>query len=191
MMENNDEKVVESPTPQRKMPTWLQSFLRWGLVILIAFALGAVLVALVYYLPLQREYKQVSSDLESATSEIADLTTQVNDLTASNEDLQQGLDNANLHASIAGTLAEVRAAQLAIEANDPAGARLAVTKAIQSLDTLASLIDKANSDIVSNMQEKADQANLDLLTELASALPALEQLDGNLVSLMDTLFPSP
>jgi uncharacterized protein YoxC len=191
MMENTEEKINESPTPQRQMPAWLQSFLRWGLVILIAFALGAVLVALAFHLPLQREYKQVSSDLESATADITELTAQADDLTAFNEGLQQDLDNATLHAAIASALAEVRASRLAISANDPAGARLAATQAIQSLDVLASLIDKDHSDIVTNMQEKAGQSNLDLQTELASALPALEQLDDNLVSLMDTLFPSP
>ena len=190
-MENSEEKVVESPSLQRQTPAWLQSFLRWGLVILVAFALGAVLVTLVFHLPLQRGFKQVTSDLESATSDNNDLTAQVDDLTAINEGLQQQLDNANLHASIASTLADVRAARLAIEANDPAGARLAVTQAIHSLDILGSLIDKDHNDIVTNMQEKTNQANIDLQTELASALPALEQLEDNLVSLMDTLFPSP
>jgi uncharacterized protein YlxW (UPF0749 family) len=191
MMENTEEKINDKPKPVRQTPTWLQSFLRWGLVILVAFALGAVLVALVFHLPLQQEYKQASSDLESATAEVTDLTAQVNDLTATNEQLQQNLDNADLQQSITSALAEVRAARLAIGANDPAGARLSVTQAIQSLDTLAGLIDKDNSDIVTNMQDKANQANIDLQTDLTSALPALEQLDDNLVSLFDTLLPSP
>jgi uncharacterized protein YlxW (UPF0749 family) len=190
-MENTEEKINDKPQPIRQTPAWLQSFLRWGLVILVAFALGAVLVALVFHLPLQQEYKQVSNDLENATAEVTDLTTQVNDLTATNEVLQQNLDNADLRQSITSALADVRAARLAIGADDQAGARLAVTQAIQSLDTLAGLIDKDNSDIVTNMQDKANQANTDLQTDLTSALPALEQLDDNLVSLFDTLFPSP
>lgn len=190
-MENIEEKSNDTPKPVRQMPTWLHSFLRWGLIILVAFALGAVLVTLVFHLPLQQEYKQVSSDLENATVEITDLTSQVDDLTAANQGLQQNLDSADLQTSITSSLAEIRAARLAIGVNDPAGARLATTQVIQSLDTLASLIDKDHIDIVTNMQEKANQANLDLQTELVSALPALEQLDNNLVSLLDTLFPSP
>ena len=73
-MENTEEKINDTPKPVRQTPAWLQSFLRWGLVILVAFALGAVLVALVFHLPLQQDYKQVSSELESATEEITDLT---------------------------------------------------------------------------------------------------------------------
>ncbi|MCU0487157.1 MAG: hypothetical protein MUC85_13720 [Anaerolineales bacterium] len=103
--------------------------------------------------------------------------------------MQQDLANISLKQAITGSLAEVRAARLAIAADDPAGARLAVTRAIQSLDTLATLIDKDHSDIVTNMQDKANQANTDLQSGLTAAVPALEQLDANLVSLLDALFP--
>jgi chromosome segregation ATPase len=188
-MENIEEKTNDTPKPVRQTPAWLRGFLRWGLVILIAFALGAALIALVFHLPLQQDYKRVSSELESASAEITDLTGQLSELTATNESLQQNLDGATLQQSIFNALAEVRAARLAIAANDPAGARLAVTQAIQSLDTLAGLIDKEHSDIVGNMLEKATQANIDLQTDMAVALPALEQLDTNLVSLIQTLFP--
>jgi len=167
----------------------LQGFLRWGLIILVAFTLGAVLIALVFYLPLQQDHKLISTQLDDATAEVADLTNQVDTLTAQNEALQQSLDATGLQTSIASALADVREARLAINANDPAGARLAVTQAIQSLKTLTGLVDKENSDIVTNMLEKANQANIDLQTDLASALPGLEQLDKNLVSLFNTLFP--
>jgi hypothetical protein len=39
------------------------------------------------------------------------------------------------------------------------------------------------------MQDKANQANTDLQSGLTAAVPALEQLDTNLVSLLDALFP--
>jgi chromosome segregation ATPase len=191
MMEITEEKTNNSPKPVRQMPSWLRGFMRRGLIILVAFTLGAILIALVFYLPLQQDYKEVSNQLDNATADIADLTDQVDELSTQNEDLQQSLDAAGLQLSITSALAEVREAHLAIIANDPAGARLAVTQAIQSLSTLSDLIDKENSDIVTNMLEKANQANIDLQTDLTSALPALEQLDKNLVSLFNTLFPSP
>lgn len=190
-MENNEEKTNNGPKPARQIPSWLQGFLRWGLIILVAFTLGAVLVALAFYLPLQQDYKQTSTRLDSVTADVADLTDQVDELTIQNEDLQQSLDASELQSSITSALAEVRDARLAITAKDSAGARLAVTQAIQSLSALTGLVDKENTDIVTNMLEKANQANVDLQLDLTSALPGLEQLDKNLVSLFNTLFPSP
>lgn len=188
-MENTEEKTDITPKPTKQMPGWLVAFLRWGLVILVAFALGALFIALVVHLPLQQTYNEVSADLEKANGDVTQLTGQVNELTASNETMGQDLANISLKQAITGSLAEVRAARLAIAADDPAGARLAVTRAIQSLDTLATLIDKDHSDIVTNMQDKANQANTDLQSGLTAAVPALEQLDTNLVSLLDALFP--
>ncbi len=190
-MENTEEKTNNGLKRARQMPSWLQGFLRWGLIILAAFTLGAVLITLVFYLPLKQDYKLTSSELDNATAEVADLTDQVDELTSQNEALQQSLDATGLQASITRALADVREARLAIDANDPAGARLAVTQAIQSLSTLTSLVDKENSDIVTNMLDKANQANVDLQVGLALALPGLEQLDKNLVSLFNTLFPPP
>lgn len=190
-MENTEEKTNPETKPVRQMPPWLQGFLRWGLIILVAFVLGAALVALVWFLPLQQDYKLVSTQLEQAEADVTELTTQVDALTAQNENLQQSLDATGLQTAITSALADVREARLAIDANDPAGARLAVTQSIQSLSTLTGLVDKENSDIVSNMLEKANQANVDLQTDLASAVPGLEQLDKNLVSMFNTLFPSP
>lgn len=190
-MENPEENTKNAPKPARQAPGWLTAFLRWGLVILLAFALGAVLVTLVFYLPLQQDHKQVSSDLQSANADIVDLTGKVDQLTADNETFQQDLADTSLKQAITGALSEVRAARLAIAVDDPAGARLAVTRVIQSLDILASLIDNDNRDIVANLQEKAGLANTDLQAGLKAALPALEQLDANLISLLNTLFPSP
>ena len=188
-MENTEEKTDITPKPTKQMPGWLAAFLRWGLVILVAFALGALFIALVVHLPLQQAYNEASADLEKANADVTQLTGQVSELTATNETMQQDLANISLKQAITGSLAEVRAARLAIAADDPAGARLAVTRAIQSLDTLATLIDKDHSDIVTNMQDKANQANTDLQSGLTAAVPALEQLDTNLVSLLDALFP--
>lgn len=190
-MENPEESTSSVPKPVRQTPAWLSTSLRWGLVILVAFILGAVFVTLAYHLPLQRNYKQVSSDLDSVNTQVSDFTAQVSELTASNDAMQQVLADRSLQLAIITALADVRAARLAITAEDPAGARLAVTRAVQALDTLAGLIDKDNSDIVANMQDKADQANTDLQASLTTAIPVLEQLEANLVSIHNTLFPTP
>ena len=190
-MENPEESTSSAPKPVRQTPAWLSTSLRWGLVVLVAVVLGAVFITLVYHLPLQRNFKQVSSDLDSANAQVSDLTDQVSELTASIETLQQAVADRSLQLAITLALADVRASKLAIVADDPAGARLAVTRVIQALDTLAELIDKDNRDIVANMQDKADQANTDLQASLTTAIPVLDQLEANLVSIHNTLFPIP
>ena len=196
-MENMEKKTNGTPKPMRQTPSWLQAILRWGLVILVALISGALLITLIFHQPLRQEYKRVSTELETAADEITDLSDQVADLndevtqlTTANEDLQLNLDNAGLQQAITSALAEVRATRIAIITDDLAGARLSITQAIQSLNTIKELIDKDNIDIVTDMLNKAEQANTDLQTNLTLALPAMELLDTNLLSLSETLFPS-
>ena len=194
-MENMEKKTNGAPV--RQIPSWLRAIVRWGLVILVAFTLGALLITLIFHQPLRQEYKRVSAELETATDEITDLSDQVTDLTteaaeltSANETLQLNLDNAGLQQAITSALAEVRATRLAIVTGDLAGARLSITQAIQSLRSIQELIDKDNLDIVTDMLNKAEQANTDLQAELTSALPAMELLDTNLLALFKTLFPA-
>jgi chromosome segregation ATPase len=196
-MENTEKKTNGTPRPVRQTPPWLQAILRWGLVILVAFTLGALLITLIFHQPLRQEYKRVSNELESATDEITglsdqvtDLTVEVTELTTTNENLQLNLDNAGLQQAITSALAEVRATRIAIVTGDHAGARLSITQAIQSLRSIQELIDKDNLDIVTDMLNKAEQANTDLQTDLTLAIPAMELLDTNLLSLFKTLFPA-
>ena len=197
-MENTEKKNISTQKPESQLPSWLRAILRWGLVILVAFTLGAVLVALVFHLPLRQDYHRISGELDIATDEtldlsdqVTDLTSEVSDLTANNETMQLNLDNARLKQAITSALAEVRATRLAILTDDLAGARLAITQSIQSLTTIKELIDKDNDDIVTDMLEKANQANTDIQRDMESALPTLEELDNNLLSLFETLFPPP
>lgn len=197
-MENTEKELNSTPKPTRQAPSWLKAILRWAVIILVAFASGAVLVVLAFYLPLRQDYRQVSEELDVTTDEVidlsdqvTDLTNQVSELTSSTESLQQSLDDANLQQAIISALADERATRLAILTDDLAGARLAITQAIQSLDMVNDLIEKENSDIVNDMLNKADQANTDLQRDMTSALPALKLLDTNLLLLSETLFSAP
>jgi hypothetical protein len=178
------ESVQPEATPESRPKKSIGGILRWLLVVLLAFGLGALLIALVLYFPARQELVKANATVTSQTDQISTLQT-------GNETLQKDLDSAKLHSYVLKALAGVRGASQAVAAGNYAGARLSLTQASDALDILSGLLGTDQKDVLIVMQQSVAQALTKLKTNLTSAQPELDQLTNNLVQLEDNLFPNP
>jgi len=173
------EAKPETP-PQKSM----RGTLRWLLAVLLAFGLGALLIALTLYFPTRQQLVKANATVTSQTDQIATLQT-------SNATLQKDLDSAKLHSYVLKALSGVQGASQAVAAGDYAGVRLSLIQASDALDILSGLLGVDQKDVLTAMQQSAAQALIKVKTNLTSAQPELDQLTNNLVQLEDNLFPNP
>jgi hypothetical protein len=188
---NENESVLSEAKPETRLQKLMRGALRWVLVGLLAFGLGALIITFALYIPTRQKLDKASADLESANATITAKTDQITTLQTGNETLQKELDSTTLHMYVLEALSGVRGASLAVAAVDYAGARLSLIQASEALDTLSGLLGMDQKDILSAMQQSAVQVLADVQNELKSAQPELDQLTKNLVQLEDNLFPNP
>jgi len=180
------ETMPETP-PQKSM----RGTLRWLLAVLLAFGLGALVIALTLYFPTRQKLVKANADLEQANATVTSQTAQITTLQTSNATLQKDLDFAKLHITVLKALSGVRGASQTVAVGDYAGARLSLIQASDALDILSSLLGTDQKDVLTAMQQSAAVALTKLKTNLTSAQPELDQLTNNLVQLEDNLFPNP
>ena len=185
------ESVLSEVKPETRLQKSMRAALRWVLVVVLAFGLGALLIAFVLYIPTRQKLDKANADLEHANATITGKTDQITTLQTGNETLQMNLDSATLHMYVLKALSGVRGASLAVAADDYAGARLSLIQASEALDTLSGLLGTDQKDVLTAMQQSAAQALTEVKTDLKSAQPELDQLTKNLVQLEDNLFPNP
>jgi hypothetical protein len=181
----------EEPRPETRLQKDLRGALRWAVVALVAFGLGALIIVFAFYIPTRQKLDKANTDLEQANVTLTSNTTQITTLQSDNENLQKGLDSATLHMVVLSALSGVRGASLAVAADDYAGARLSLIQASEALDTLSGLLGTDQEDVLTAMQQSAAQALTEVKTDLKSAQPELDQLKKNLEQLEDNLFPQP
>jgi multidrug resistance efflux pump len=165
--------------------------LRWGLVALLAFGLGALLITLALYIPTRQQLDKANTNLEQANMTITSQTEQITTLQTGNETLQKDLESAALHVQVLMALSGARGASQAVATADYAGARLSLIQASDALNNLNGLLGTDQKDVLTAMQQSAAQALTKLKTNLTSAQPELDQLTNNLEQLEDNLFPNP
>ena len=178
------ETIQSEAKPENHPQKPMRGALRWMLAVLLAFGLGALVIALTLYFPTRQQLVKANATVTSQTDQITTLQT-------SNESLQKDLDSAKLHSYVLKTLSGVRGASQAVAAGDYAGARLSLIQATEALDTLSGLLGTDQKDVLTAMQQSAAQALTKLKVNLTSAQPELDQLANNLVQLEDNLFPNP
>jgi hypothetical protein len=188
-----DENVTtpSEARPENRLQKILHDALRWVLVALFSFGLGALLITLVLYLPTRQKLDKTNTDLKDANTTIASKANQISTLQTGNQALQKNLDSTTLHMYLLKGLAGVRGASLAVAAEDYAGARLSLSQASDALDTLSGLLGTDQKDVLTAMQMSAAQALTDIKVDLKSASPELIQLTKNLIQLEANLFPNP
>lgn len=184
----NEKEHIDSET---KLQKFLPGALRWGLVGLLAFGVGALVITFTLYVPTRQKLNKANADLDDANVSISEKTDQISNLEAENDILQIDLEAATLHRDVLEALSGVCGASLAVEANDYAGARLLLIQGSEALDTLSDRLGTDNKDVFTAMQRSAAQALDDMQNNLKSAQPELDQLVNNLVQLEDNLFPTP
>ena len=177
---NENKPNLPEARPENRLQKSMRSGLHWVLVALIAFGLGALLIAIAFFFPTRQKLNKTNIYLEQANATIT-----------SNAALQKNLDSAMLHMYLLKALSDVRGASLAVAIDDYAGARLSLIQASEALDALSGRLGTDQKDVLTAMQKSAAQALTDLKTDLKSAQPKLEQLTKNLVQLENTLFRNP
>jgi hypothetical protein len=178
------ESILSEAKPETRLQKSMRGALRWVVLALVAFGLGALLIIFMLYVPTRQKYDKSDADLKQATDHITTLE-------ADKQGLQKNLDSATLHMYVLKALSGVRGASLAVAADDYAGARLSLIQASEALDTLPTLLGADQKDVSTAMQTSAAQALTKVKTDLKSAQPELDQLTKNLVQLEDNLFPNP
>lgn len=177
--------------PKTRLQKSMRGALRWVLTALLAFGLGALLIAFALYFPTRQKLDKANADLGQASAMITSQAGQVTTLQTGNENLKKNLDSATLHMYVLKALSGVRGASLAVAAGDYAGASLSLTQTSAALDTLSTLLGADHKDVLTAMQKSAAQALTDVKTDLKSAQPELDQLTKNLAQLEDNLFTNP
>jgi hypothetical protein len=188
---NENESVLSESKPETRLQKLMRGVLRWVLVALLAFGLGALIITFALYIPTRQKLDKASATLENANATITAKTDQITTLQTDNETLQENLDSNILHMYVLKALSGVRGASLAVATDDYAGARLSLIQASEALDTLSGLLGTDQKDVVTAMQESAAQALTEVKTDLKSVQPELDQLTKNLVQLEANLFPNP
>jgi len=188
---SDKQTILSARKPETRLQKSLRGALRWLLVALLAFGLGAMIIAFAFYFPARQILDTAKADLESANATIAEKNAQITTLQADNAALQANLDAATLHMVVLDALSGARGASLAVAANDYAGARLSLAQASAALDILSGLVRGSQKDVLTDLQKSAAQALIEINTDLASAQPELDRLTTNLVQLENNLFPRP
>jgi hypothetical protein len=181
---NEKESIQSDANPEIRPKKSMRGTMRWLMMVLLAFGLGALLIAFMLYFPTRQELVKANTTVTSQTSQIATLQT-------SNQTLQKDLDSAKLHSYVLKALSGVQGASQAVVADDYAGARLSLIQTSDALDILSGLLGTDQKDVLTAMQLSAAQALTKVKTNLTSAQPELDQLTNNLVQLEDNLFPNP
>jgi hypothetical protein len=176
--------------PETRLKKSARIALRWGVVMLAAFGLGALLIAFALYIPTGQKLAKANVDLANANITITDTTDQITNLKSGNETLKKDLESIILYGHVLKALSGVRGASLAVAADDYAGARLSLIQTSEALDSLSGLLEIDQKDVLTAMQKSAAQALIDVKADLKSAQPGLDQLTKNLVQLEDNLFPN-
>jgi len=181
---DDKESIQSAARPETRLQKSMRGALRWALVALLAFGLGALLIAFALYVPARQKLDKANTTMTANTAQITTLQT-------ANATLQTNLDSATLHMYVLKALAGVRGASLAVAAGDYAGARLSLTQASEALDSLSGLLGADQKDVFTAMQQSAAKALTEVQSDLKSAQPELDQLTSNLVQLEKNLFTTP
>jgi hypothetical protein len=177
---NENKSISPEVRPETRLHKSMRSALHWVLVVLIAFGLGALLIAIVFFFPARQKLDKANTDLVQANATIT-----------GNVALQKDLDSAMLHVYVLKALSDVRGASLAVAVDDYAGARLSLIQASDALNALSGQLGTDQKDVLTAMQQSVSQVLTEVKTDLKSAQPELDQLTKNLVQLENNLYPNP
>lgn len=173
---------------------FFRKLLIWLVVIAVSFGAG---IGAFYYLrhqPLQERVEQQASDLQDARAEIGDLQNEIDRLSAFEErnyELTQEIEQTRLHITILSARSSVADALLALSEDNLAEAKLELDKVDKTLDTLETMLNEDQVEVVKNMQQRHELIMEELEDDTFSARSDLEVLSSKLGSLENTLFATP
>jgi hypothetical protein len=173
--------------------------MRWMLWLIAVFGLGAMVMAIFFYVPLQQKLNAAEADSNASAQKLSDyekkienLTAQKADLEHKNKEFQSQLGQAHLRLAIINAKSDVMAASLAVSAGDSVGARLSLEKAAVDMQVLTALFQAGGlSEVLATLQQHLEQVkskvNSDANSDVITAQPDLNILLDNLSKLEDAV----
>ena len=194
-------EVTESPdvTPdEKKKPGKAQLVFRriliWLVVIAIAFAGGIFVDTVLRYQPEQAKVAALSEEITSAQTEITTLEAEIERLDVFEElnlGLREEIADITTHITILSARVAVADANLALEQNRLADAKLALDKVGSTLELLKTRLNDDQVEVVDNMIQRHKLILIELEDDSISAKTDMEVLAAKLNALENTLFASP
>ena len=196
-----EREVAESDTvipEEKKKPGKAQLMFRkiliWLVVIVIAFAGGFFLDAALRYQPARIKVEALTADLTAAREDITALENEIDRLSTfedQNVALWEEIADLNTHLTILSIRTAVADATLALEQDRTADTKLALDKVGTSLETLKTMLNEDQVEVVDNMLQRHQLIVIELTGDTISAQTDLEVLASKLNALENTLFSSP
>jgi len=196
-----DAEVVEKQEPAAPKKTEMSKarkiwrrVLIWLVVLAITFSGGFFLDSLMRYGPEKALVEVLKSDLQVSQDEITTLQAEIERL-GPFEDQNTALkeDNAAIttHLTLLSVRAAVADATLAIVQDRMPDAKLALDKVGSSLDSLKTMLNKDQVEVVDNMIQRHQLILIELNDDGFSAITDLEVLATKLNTLENTLYAAP
>jgi cell division protein FtsB len=173
--------------------------MRWMLWLIVVFGLGATVMAIFFYVPLQQKLSAAEANSKASAQKLSDyekkienLTAQRTDLENKNKDFQSQLDQAHLRLAFINAKSDIMAANLAVSAGDSVGARLSLEKAAVDMQVLTALLkDGALSEVLATLQQHLEQVKSKVTSDanngVITAQPDLDILLDNISKLEDAV----
>ena len=186
---------ADKAKPPKKKPSFLVRALRWLLIVLVLFGLGALLVMFVLYIPARNNLmtaqrnivvitNKSEAELRAAEQEIERLES----FEGQNETLKETLDLANLRLTVLEIRTDVLTAQLALLNGEGDEALVALSTTSDKLDQLAQQLPPELKDFVETLQKRLDLALTGIENDDTAAESDLNILIIKLLELEDALF---
>lgn len=179
--ENGEELVQPISPPTRRSLTILRNILRWTLILLISFGLGLLTLYFVSLTPAKNELEQTKADLTEAAQTIESLEEQRDQIHQINQELESQLETAELRLMMLSVISDVRAANLATQDDNYAGALLSLRDASQTLEELNNALSAEHREIITAIQEDLTDIQDALKNDLETASSDLNRLTTNLI----------
>ncbi len=194
-------EVAESPevTPDEKKELGrarliFRRILIWLVVIALAFAGGFFVDAVLRYQPEKAKVADLTEEITSAQTEITTLEEEIDRLSVFEEhnvSLTEEIADITIHITILSARAAVADATLALEQSRIAEAKLALDKVGSTLETLKTMLNDDQVEVVVNMLQRHQLILIELEDDSFSAQTDLGVLASKLNALENTLFASP
>lgn len=194
-------EVAESPevTPDEKKELGrarliFRRILIWLVVIALAFAGGFFVDAVLRYQPEKAKVADLTEEITSAQTEITTLEEEIDRLSVFEEhnvSLTEEIADITTHITILSARAAVADATLALEQSRIAEAKLALDKVGSTLETLKTMLNDDQVEVVVNMLQRHQLILIELEDDSFSAQTDLGVLASKLNALENTLFASP
>lgn len=194
-------EVAESPevTPDEKKELGrarliFRRILIWLVVIVLAFAGGFFVDTVLRYQPEKAKVADLTEEITSAQTEITTLEEEIDRLSVFEEhnvSLTEEITDITIHITILSTRAAVADATLALEQSRIAEAKLALDKVGSTLETLKTMLNDDQVEVVVNMLQRHQLILIELEDDSFSGQTDLGVLASKLNALENTLFAYP